>query len=337
MNTKLTSLGLVRDPTYGVGKKIGTKTWMHLDYALGIIPSKLLTSGLQELSNAFIPNLIRYDSKTQEIVFIECPDFNLVDEPVMGRYFSFSGPGTGMLSHSSSLVYHHKWLMVRDEYTGFNVELAKERSVRWKLASPRDKSFHSKIGHLSFWRQWSKCLNTHDYLWTLNHQEFTSKTTSINVTRPPKIIGQINTLFGWKPGTRNLDLGGGRYDSGTNILADLGVQNLIYDPFNRDKEHNSVVLDSIINSPVDTVTCSNVLNVIKEPEAKSQIVRQAYHSLKPRGKLYINVYPGKGHGISSPTGKDRWQDHKKIEHYEGLLLSVFEQVEKVKDFYICKK
>ena len=45
----------------------------------------------------------------------------------------------------------------------------------------------------------------------------------------------------WVPGTRNLDYGGGRYDHATEFLREKGVENFVFDPYNRDAQHNAEV------------------------------------------------------------------------------------------------
>ncbi len=51
---------------------------------------------------------------------------------------------------SDPYIYHHKWLFVPDDYTGFNVAESKARSEQWIALSGVDRS---RIGRLSFWEQ----------------------------------------------------------------------------------------------------------------------------------------------------------------------------------------
>lgn len=62
----------------------------------------------------------------------------------------------------------------------------------------------------------------------------------------------------------NLDYGGGRYDDGTEYLAQYGITNLVYDPFNCSESHNQNVLNILNNKKADTATCLNVLNAIQD-------------------------------------------------------------------------
>lgn len=94
----------------------------------------------------------------------------------------------------------------------------------------------------------------------------------------------------FEPGTVNLDYGGGSSSKITEYLAELGVRNLVYDPFARSKSHNKQVLKQIRDLyGVDTVTCMNVLNLIKEPSVRLAVIRNCYRALKPKGFAYFSV------------------------------------------------
>ena len=45
-------------------------------------------------------------------------------------------------------IYHHKWLFVTDDYSGFNVEASKERSRLWLGLDGVDKK---RSGRKSYW------------------------------------------------------------------------------------------------------------------------------------------------------------------------------------------
>ena len=82
-------------------------------------------------------------------------------------------------------------------------------------------------------------------------------------------------MIDFAPGSINLDIGGGKYDAGTQFLAEKGVENLVFDPFNRDAAENQNVFERMTAGGVDSVTCNNVLNVIAEPEQRSNVILQA--------------------------------------------------------------
>ena len=139
-------------------------------------------------------------------------------------------------------------------------------------------------------------------------QEFSSAGTSVNSRKVPAIFKRIK----WKKGTRNLDRGGGKYDTACDYMASIGCENAIYDPYNRMPGENALVL---MDAPYDTVTISNVLNVIKEKAIRIGTVENALIYLKDGGTMYIGVYEGNGSGAGCKTKTGCWQNNRKLEGY----------------------
>lgn len=154
-------------------------------------------------------------------------------------------------------------------------------------------------------------------------QTITSKNTSINGNKLPKVFKLVESRYGWEPDSINLDLGGGRYDNATEYLKDFGVRNLILDPYNRSDEHNDRVLHELRSNPIDTVTLSNLLCVIKERSVQNVILGKAHRYLRPGGILYMTVYEGDRTGVGRQTGKDQWQEHRKLADYVDQVNRVF--------------
>lgn len=154
-------------------------------------------------------------------------------------------------------------------------------------------------------------------------QEYTSAATSINSSKLPAIFKMVK----FNPGTINLDYGGGKFDNATQYLQDeYDVTNLVYDPYNRSSDHNSEVLSIVRNNGgADTITCSNVLNVIKEPEARMAVLRNCKNYLKNGGKAYFTVYEGSADGAEGPT-KAGYQLNKKTADYVEEIEKVFSNV-----------
>ncbi len=76
-------------------------------------------------------------------------------------------------------------------------------------------------------------------------QKYSSKDTSINSAKVPAIFRKID----WTDLTsqKNIDIGGGKYDTATEYLMQYGVSNIIYDPFNRSFNDNlRVVMDMAV-------------------------------------------------------------------------------------------
>lgn len=164
-------------------------------------------------------------------------------------------------------------------------------------------------------------------------QEYTSANTSINSSKLPAIFKLINL----SPNTINLDFGGGRFDNASEYLATKDVTNLIYDPYNRSSEHNKNVLDTIRkNNGADTATCSNVLNVIKEENARHTVIQNIYNLLKSNGVAYFTVYEGTGKGNEGAT-KSGYQLNRKTVNYIDEIKEVFSNVSRKGKLIIANK
>lgn len=150
-------------------------------------------------------------------------------------------------------------------------------------------------------------------------QEISSAKTSINSSKLPAIF----KLVKFQPNTINLDYGGGKFDNAAEELAKIDVTNLVYDPYNRSSSHNSEVIEKIRdNDGADTATCSNVLNVIKEPQARQVVLKNIYKLLKSGGTLYITVYEGKGNGQEGQTSSG-YQLNRKTKDYLPEIQEIF--------------
>lgn len=150
-------------------------------------------------------------------------------------------------------------------------------------------------------------------------QEYDSAATSINSNKLPAIYKLVH----FEPDKVYLDFGGGRFDNGVYYVRDLGATLLVYDPYNRSDEHNKEVLRVIReNGGADATLNSNVLNVIKEPEARMGVLRNIKKLTKPGGDVYITVYEGSGKGNEGPT-KAGYQLNRKTADYMEEMQAVF--------------
>lgn len=143
-------------------------------------------------------------------------------------------------------------------------------------------------------------------------QEFTSKNTSVNRTKVPAIFKKLS----WKSGQLNLDLGGGKFDSAQIYIGQFSAINRIYDPYNQSAEQNQLALEKF---DYDTVTISNVLNVIQEEFNWQPLIQLGLEHLKLSGLLYITVYEGDGSGVGRVSKPDCWQHNKKLGYYFSVI------------------
>ena len=96
-----------------------------------------------------------------------------------------------------------------------------------------------------------------------------SKESAYTSTRQIPALFKLNVLTG-----TNFDFGGGKFDDGSKYLCEQGVTNLVYDPYCRDDNHNGASLQSLEESGVESITCLNVLNVIKDDNERQAVIRQ---------------------------------------------------------------
>ena len=151
-------------------------------------------------------------------------------------------------------------------------------------------------------------------------QGFGSAGTSLN--QVPRGMRLIN----WQSGTRNVDIGGGRFDAATDYLSEQGVENLVFDPFNRDVEHNKEVAERVRDEKADTATCHNVLNVIDTAAARGNVILQAAKAIKPDGTAYFTVYEGDKSGKGRQTKSDSWQNNRPTKDYVKEIEKYFDDV-----------
>lgn len=138
-----------RSRRYGVGKEIGGSVYVHRqdEERLGatVVWAKRL------LPDAYTYDVVKYNRRTRAVSFIQCPEFDAEPEPSIAGVLTVRADGTLKRQAASSdpPIYHHKWLFVGDEYTGFDVEDSKRRSAAWLALPDVDKS---RIGRRSDWQ-----------------------------------------------------------------------------------------------------------------------------------------------------------------------------------------
>jgi hypothetical protein len=128
-----------------VGKDIGGNTYVHRDYE-DVIP------GIEEAKRVLVSvpyNIVKHNRSTGTISFITCNDFDNDHEPEVGMsVVHHDGHMRIVMPPVDPWIYHHKWLMVRDDYKGFDIEESIERSLAWMSIPNVD---HSRIGRKSYW------------------------------------------------------------------------------------------------------------------------------------------------------------------------------------------
>ena len=139
-----------RATQFGVGKRMGSKIYLHKQYD-NVLPPEVLNNAKRFL-NGFDYDVLTYDVKTGNITFTQSPDFDTASEPTVGDQMLVKQDGTirKFKAIGDPWIYHHKWLMVNDDYRGFDVEESKQRSLDWMALPDID---YSRIGKRSFWEK----------------------------------------------------------------------------------------------------------------------------------------------------------------------------------------
>lgn len=151
------------------------------------------------------------------------------------------------------------------------------------------------------------------------YQEFDSADTSINSSKLPAIYKLISI----PEGTTGVDFGGGKFDNAVEYIRDLGATLCVYDPYNRSDQHNREMIKTLkANGGADWAVNSNVLNVIKELEARQGVLKNIAKITKPGAPIYITVYEGRGDAKEGPT-KSGYQLNRKTQDYLEEIQEVF--------------
>lgn len=132
-NTLKTLKGsLIKRSRFGIGKDIGGSLYFHKSYT-----SRLLPNDVNEIfidNEAMCPfeyNCVKCNYVNGDIALVECPDFDTAREPVVGQLFIIPRTSELKVTRFYKQIYHHKWLWVTDDYSGFDVTESWEWSRTW--------------------------------------------------------------------------------------------------------------------------------------------------------------------------------------------------------------
>lgn len=155
----------------------------------------------------------------------------------------------------------------------------------------------------------------------INNVDYYSRKTSCN-----SVARGLKLLVGITPTPKhNLDYGGGKYDKGTQYLAQHNIINHVYDPYNRTPEQNK---EALWWHFFDSVTLLNVLNVIEDRSERVAVVRDAYSKLSSGGVMIIQIYEGNCSGVGVVGKTKTYQHNHKMSKYfreicEGIGTTMF--------------
>lgn len=139
-----------RSRRYGIGKEVGYATYVHRTYEGRI--GQAVQDAKQRLPATFDYTVVKYRSDTATVSFIHSPDFDTSPEPTVGDIWIVFADGRSQLRRQAAdpFIYHHKWMFVADDYSGFDVEESKARSRAWTALADVDRT---RIGRRSYWER----------------------------------------------------------------------------------------------------------------------------------------------------------------------------------------
>lgn len=133
-------------------------------------------------------------------------------------------------------------------------------------------------------------------------QRYTSRNTSVNARKLPKVYGILQKHGLLRESDRVFDYGCGKFamfikDKMSEIVKEWSG----YDPYN---QYDVLALLRAKNNPCDIGIMSNVINVIDDETAILHAVKEAKQCCN---LLYITAYEGNKSGVGQVTKEDCWQ------------------------------
>ena len=115
----------------------------------------------ESLIDGFVYDVVKFDMDTENITFIECPEFDKVHEPLVERQYLTKKNGEKKLMPSKGQVYHKKYAFVSQDYQGFDMDAEKKRAEIYDelLKKHEDTKIKSKIGYKKKWLEVLKWMN----------------------------------------------------------------------------------------------------------------------------------------------------------------------------------
>jgi hypothetical protein len=136
-------------------KKVGNCLYVHRSAVDSL--SESYQQAVRE-AEALLPSnladyqVVKLDIKALAVSFILSPDWNVANEPLVGDSCKiFLDNGKVTITKEKGQIYHHKWMFVKSDYTGFDIEQSKARSELWQSRIPQTKEVKSRIGYKEFW------------------------------------------------------------------------------------------------------------------------------------------------------------------------------------------
>ena len=139
-----------RSRRYDVGKEIGGAVYLHRQYEQ--LLGRRVEEAKRHLPPEFEYTVVKYHLDTAAVSFIHSPDFDESPEPTVGDSWVVDPQGGARLRRqlADPYIYHHKWLFVADDYSGFDVAESMARSLAWMSLPNVDRT---RIGRQGYWHR----------------------------------------------------------------------------------------------------------------------------------------------------------------------------------------
>jgi hypothetical protein len=135
-------------------KKIGGRLYAHKDYAFrqGFDITGFLEVA-EDILGDFKWNCVRIKPDgiggCLEVAFQYSPDFDAANEPQVVQTVAVKHNGDVKVLNHKDTIWHHKWMWVGSDYSGFDYAASKQRSALWKQYVTKTEI--PKIGNKPFW------------------------------------------------------------------------------------------------------------------------------------------------------------------------------------------
>lgn len=121
---------------FGIGKQVGSKIYVHISQHDKIISNNIWEDAVLILKSFGYKlddfNCICYDLHDPVTVrFDEAKGFDTEREPVIDHIIKVNTVKREIYERYSSQIWHHKWLWVTEDYSGFNVQESYKWSKLW--------------------------------------------------------------------------------------------------------------------------------------------------------------------------------------------------------------
>lgn len=143
-------------------KFVGSCIYVHkscIDELLVRVKEPQLSEIMQAIKEIkmkdFKYEVIKYDKSKHRISFIDSPDWIISKEPEIGDAWLLDMKYKWTWKFvparkKNPQIYHSKELFVSDDYQGFDIERAKERTKQWNAIPNLNKK---RIGNKDYWLQ----------------------------------------------------------------------------------------------------------------------------------------------------------------------------------------